>query len=221
MRLTAKLLLVRYDESFPDRKITGNFCIFTPVIRNKACRQKILGFNFNIRKMISNSVRALLPLLVLFIAAGCGDDDQQREFEQQAFQLPDGITETEGNGTIISEDPDDWRTSPFFQGLVFINPAFPNPVSIGDRLNIEVDIAGIDAVSGLTVAVLIDDAANAQFRSLYTVSQNPLPPGLTSIPINPVELGRFNSPESARGIHRLIIYDNRQNIISYGDVRVE
>jgi hypothetical protein len=56
---------------------------------------------------------------------------------------------------------------------------------------------------------------------LYTVSQNPVPPGLTSIPINPIELGRFNSPESARGIHRLIIYDNRQNIISYGDVRVE
>lgn len=171
--------------------------------------------------MISTSVRKILPLLVLLIASGCGEDDGQREFEQQAFQLPDAITETEGNGTIISEDPDDWRTSPFFQGLVFVDPAFPNPVSIGDRLSLEIDIAGIDAVSGLTVAVLIDDAANAQFRSLYTVSQNPLPPGRTSIPINPVELGRFNSPESARGIHRLIIYDNRQNIISYGDVRVE
>jgi len=163
----------------------------------------------------------VLFTLMILALSGCGQDDDQREFEQEAFQLPEGITETEGNGDIVSEDPDDWRTSPFFQGLVFVSPAFPNPVSIGDQLNLEIEVSGIDAVSGLTVAVLIDDAANAQFRSLYTVNQNPLPPGLTSIPINPIELGRFNSPESARGIHRLIIYDNRQNIISYGDVRVE
>ena len=163
----------------------------------------------------------VLFVVLLFALSGCGQDDDQREFEQEAFQLPEGITETEGNGDIVSEDPDDWRTSPFFQGLVFVSPAFPNPVSIGDQLSLEIEVSGIDAVSGLTVAVLIDDAANAQFRSLYTVNQNPLPPGLTSIPINPIELGRCNSPESARGIHRLIIYDNRQNIISYGDVRVE
>lgn len=165
--------------------------------------------------------RLLLPVLFIIALTSCGQDDDQREFEQEAFQLPEGITETDFDGTVISEDPDDWRTSPFFQGLVFVDPAFPNPVSIGDQLSLEIDIAGIDAVSGLTVAVLIEDAANAQFRTLYTDSQNPLPPGLTSVSINPVELGRFNNPESARGIHRLIIYDNRQNIISYGDVRVE
>ena len=165
--------------------------------------------------------RFLLPLLFLLALTSCGQDDDQREFENEAFQLPEGITETSGNGEIISEDPDDWRTSPFFAGLIFVNPAFPNPVTIGDQLSLEIEISGIDAVSGLTVAVLIDDAANAQFRSLYSINQNPLPPGLTSININPVELGRFNSPESARGIHRLIIFDNRQNIISYGDVRVE
>ena len=160
-------------------------------------------------------------ILLIFILAGCGQDDEQREFEQEAFQLPEGITETEGNGTIISEDPDDWRTSPFFQGLIFVEPAFPNPVSTSDQLSLEIEVSGIDAVSGLTVAVLIDDAANAGFRTLYTNSQSPYPTGLTSIPINPIELGRFNTPESARGLHRLIIFDNRQNIISYGDVLVE
>ncbi|WP_340102682.1 hypothetical protein [Rhodohalobacter sp. 8-1] len=159
--------------------------------------------------------------MLSLVCFSCGKDDDQREFEQEAFQLPEGITETEGNGEIITEDPNDWRTSPFFQGLVFVNPPFSNPVSIADQLSIEIEVSGIDAVSGLTVAVLINDAANAQFRTLYTHSQNPLPPGLTTVPINPIELGRFNSPESARGIHRLIIYDNRENIISYGDVRVE
>jgi|GEM_PF-177504 len=160
-------------------------------------------------------------ILFLFATAGCGQDDDQREFEQEAFQLPDGITETKGNGDVISEDPDDWRTSPFFQGLIFVEPAFPNPVTISDQLNLEIDITGFDAVSGLTVTVLIDNAANAPFRTLYTINENPLPPGFTSININPLELGRFNNPESARGIHRLIIFDNRQNIISYGDVIVE
>lgn len=169
----------------------------------------------------SFTLRTLLFCTMALLFFSCGQDDEQREFEQKAFQLPEGITETEANGTIISEDPDDWRTSPFFQGLVYINPPFPNPITIGNQLNIEVEVSGIDAVSGLTVAVLFEVGAGAQFRPLYTVNQNPLPPGLTSISINPVELGRFNTIESARGIHRLIIYDNRENIISYGDVRVE
>jgi hypothetical protein len=167
------------------------------------------------------TVRGFVIILSVFLMLGCGQDDDQRQFEQEAFQLPGGITETEGNGSIVSEDPDDWRIAPFFQGLISIEPIYPNPVSIGDQLSLDINVLGIDAVSGLTVAVLNEDAANAPFRSLYTVNQNPLPPGLTSIPINPVELGRFNNPESARGIHRLIIYDGRQNIISYGDVLVE
>lgn len=171
-----------------------------------------------------NSYKSYISILMIFTfiaAAGCGQDDDQREFEQEAYQLPEGITETEGNGTIISEDPDDWRTAPFFGGLITVEPIYPNPVSVSDQLSLDISVTGIDAVSGLTVAVLIENAANAGFRSLYSVSQNPVPPGLTSIPINPLELGRFNSPESARGIHRIIIFDNRQNIISYGDVRVE
>ncbi len=172
------------------------------------------------RMLHSFSLRMLLIFMLAFLSFSCGQDDDQREFEQEAFQLPEGITETEGNGDILSEDPDDWRTAPFFGGLVTVDPIYPNPVSIGDQLSLDINVSGIDAVSGLTVAVLIEDAANAQFRSLYTDSQNPLPPGLTSISINPVELGRFNNPESARGIHRLIIYDNRENIISYGDVEV-
>lgn len=191
----------------------------SPITQLNAKRFSVIDSIFS---MISQ--HCYLPVLLislLFLATGCGQDDDQREFENEAFQLPEGITETSGNGEIISEDPDDWRTAPFFAGLVFVDPAFPNPVSIGDQLSLNIDVAGIDAISGLTVAVLIEDAANAQFRSLYSINQNPLPPGLTSININPVELGRFNSPESARGIHRIIIFDNRQNIISYGDVRVE
>ena len=173
------------------------------------------------RRLGFHNISGISFILLLLIVVGCGQDDEQQEFEREAFQLPEGITETEGNGTIISEDPDDWRSAPFFQGLIFVKPAFPNPVSTSDQLNVEIEVSGIDAVSGLTVAVLIDDAANAGFRTIFTSSQSPFPTGLTPVPINPIELGRFNTPESARGLHRLIIFDNRQNIISYGDVLVE
>lgn len=212
----------RYNDSYPDCKYDLINCLLLILCINRKSSALIQLFILFFRRMLHSFTHRLILIIMLsLVSFSCGQDDDQREFEQEAFQLPEGITETEGDGDIIKEDPDDWRTSPFYQGLVFVNPAFPNPVSIADKLSIEIEVSGIDAVSGLTVAVLIDNAANAEFRSLYTVSQNPLPPGLTSIPINPVELGRFNSPESARGIHRLIIYDNQQNIISYGDVRVE
>lgn len=163
-------------------------------------------------------------LLVFFFVAlltNCGQNDDQREFEQQAFSLPDGITEADGSGEIINEDVDDWRIAPFYQGLISEIRVFPNPVTVSDQLTIEVNISGIDAVSGLTVALLLEDAVNSQFRILYSSLENPLPPGLTTVVINPVRLGRFDSIESARGLHRLILFDNQDNIISYGDVRVE
>ncbi len=167
-----------------------------------------------------NSPYLPIYLFILLFLSGCGQDDEQRKFEQQAFQSPSGITKTE-NGVPDSEDPDDWRTSPFFSGLIEITPPYPNPVLVSDQLTIEVNVSGIDAVSGLTVAVLIPDGDRSNIRVLRTVNENPLPPGLTTINLNPVQFGRFNNPESARGLHRIFFYDNRENIISYGDIRVE
>lgn len=166
---------------------------------------------------------AVLALLFMFsiVVSSCGQDDDQLAFEEQAFSLPQNITETDPSGKIVNEDPDDWRTAPFFQGLVFVNPAFPNPVQVSDRLDINVEITGIEAVSGLRVVVLLGSGPTIEFKPLYTSSERPLPPGLTVASINPVELGRFNTVESARGIHRVVLLDNRENVISYGDIRVE
>lgn len=158
-------------------------------------------------------------LIIGYFFTGCGQNDDQRDFENEAFSLDEQFTETEaGSGEVTSEDPDDWRTAPFFQGLVTVDPAFPNPVATSNQLNIEVHITGLDAVSGLVVWAYYE---NGGIKTLYSSTQNPVPPGLTSIPINPVELGQFNTPESARGIKRIILIDNQENIISYGDVMVE
>jgi len=173
-----------------------------------------------LQSRISHYVPVMMMLLILVLSS-CSQNDDQREFEQQAFQLPENITETSESGEIISEDPDDWRTAPFFQGLVFVNPPFPNPVLTSNQLQINVEITGIEAVSGLSVIVLIEGGINGEFRPIYTDTQSPMPPGLTTININPVQLGRFNTVESARGLHRLILVDGRENVISYGDVLVE
>lgn len=189
---------------------------------NHSCHSRTANICSSIPPAFSRAP-AVLSVLFMFtmVFTSCGQNDDQRAFEEQAFSLAENITETDPSGKIVTEDPDDWRTAPFFQGLVFVNPAFPNPVLVSDRLDINVEITGIEAVSGLRVVVLLESGPTIEFKPLYTSSEQPLPPGLTVASINPVELGRFNTVESARGIHRIILLDNRENVISYGDVRVE
>ncbi len=163
----------------------------------------------------------LMAMLLLFSAAACGQNDDQRDFEREAFSLPDGITETDERGQIIdgNEDPDDWRIAPFFAGLVFIDPLpGPNPVPIGDRITFEISSPFIDGISFLEIIVLIQDGTNFQPRSVYGPARFELS---ESISIDPVLFGRTGTAESARGLHRIILLDGRDAVISYGDVLVE
>lgn len=159
-----------------------------------------------------------IVLAVCFIAAGCSSSDSQREFENEAFAFPEGITKTNDRGQIINGevDPDDWRVGPFFQGLVNVDPAFPNPVLTNRRLSINIQITGLDAVSGVRVFVL-HDFNNPRF--IYQDPRSPLPPGLISINLNPLDIARL--PENPQGIYRLIITDGRDNVITYGDIQIE
>lgn len=159
-------------------------------------------------------------MFLVFSASGCSQDDDQRDFEQEAFSLPEGFTETDGSGRIISEDPDDWRISPNYSGIVTVDPPFPNPVQVSDIIQIHINPFQ-SAVFGLSVIVVIEGGTNLEFRPVYTDHRSPLPPGLSVMEVNPVHLGRFNTIESARGLHRLVLLDGRDNVISYGDVMVE
>jgi len=159
----------------------------------------------------------IITFLLLFVFFyGCGNNDAQRQFEQEAFQRPSGITETGQNGSVVSEDPDDWRIAPDFQGLVDVSPAFPNPVLTNDQIGIEFTALGIETVNGLEVAVLFEDGS---IRSLFIDNAVPLPPGLQIIPIQPPELARFES--EIVGLHRILLFDMNRNIITYGDLEVE
>jgi len=158
----------------------------------------------------------IVSILLILLLSGCGSNDAQREFEQDAFRQPAGITETNDRGEILNEDSDDWRISPFFQALVEVTPAFPNPVSTTGQLQIEVSVLGIESVNGLEVAELFEDGS---INTLFTDATNPLPAGIQPVIINPRQLGRFEA--EIRGLHRILIFDLRRNIISYGDVLVQ
>lgn len=163
---------------------------------------------------------SVLAIFLLFSAAACGQNDDQRDFERKAFSLPDGITETDERGQIVdgNEDPDDWRIAPFFAGLVFIDPLpGPNPVTIGDRITFSISSPIIDGISFLEIIVLLQDGTNFQPKSVYGPARFDLS---ESIIIDPVLFGRTGTAESARGLHRIILLDGRENVISYGDVKV-
>ncbi|REL37673.1 hypothetical protein DYD21_07770 [Rhodohalobacter sp. SW132] len=166
---------------------------------------------------------AAVAVLLIAIISACGQDDDQRDFEQEAFSLPDGITQTDNSGQIVegNEDPDDWRVAPFFQGLVYIDPLpFPNPVQVSDVLRIHVDPFQ-EALNGLIILVISENAANREPRQIYNHAQSPLPPGPTVVDLNPIQFSWNNTAQNARGLHRLILVDGSGNVISYGDILVE
>lgn len=161
----------------------------------------------------------LLFLSVLCFLSACGQgSDDQRKFEEAAFSPAEGITETENNGDIVegAEDTDDWRIAPFFQGVVNVRPAFPNPVLSNNQFHIELFVTGIDGVSGLRVFVIHDGDT---IKPVPPFDPNPLPTGAYPVILTPQEIARF--PNSPQGTYRIIVTDGRENVITYGDVRVE
>ena len=157
--------------------------------------------------------------MALLIAAGCGGvDDEQMAFERKAYRDAEGFTRTDASGRIVEEDGDDWRISPVFGGLMRVEPAFPNPVCATCPLYIHVTADVIDPMNGLYIAV---HSPGEYTRIVWSAQAGMLEPGLYVARLSPLELGRYGSVESARGLHRLILFDSREQVLSYGDVLVE
>lgn len=161
--------------------------------------------------------RFIIGIIFISIYACSSADDAQKKFEQEAFRLPNAFTETNSSGEIINADPDDWRISPFYSSFVEIRPAFPNPTS-GEVISLELLITGLGSVNGLEV-YFFDD--RDRLRLIFFDERSPLPTGFTLIQINPMEFSSGSTIAGAIGLHRVLIYDRRGNIISYGDIKVE
>tara|TARA_R100000908_G_scaffold65419_1_gene56060 strand:- start:34745 stop:35245 length:501 start_codon:yes stop_codon:yes gene_type:complete len=156
-------------------------------------------------------------LLMLLAISSCTRNDAQRDYEREAYTQASGFTETNNQGQVQSPDEDDWRTSPLFQGLIDVVPVYPNPTSTSQAVQFEVDVTGVQSVSGIEVMTRFPDNT---FRSLYQQFET-LEPGLTTFQINPLEFAQFGNPEGARGLNRVFIFDGRGQMITYGDVMVE
>lgn len=156
----------------------------------------------------------------LILLAGCAQNDDQREFERMAYSSPDGFTQTDEIGDIVdgNEDRDDWRISPFYQGLVDIDrPAYPNPVQTNGEVRIEI-FNRPDAITSLRVIVIFVDGGG--YSQNEVLERNPLPANSTSVlSINPQELSRFET--DLTGLKRIILLDATGNVVSYGDIKVE
>ena len=143
--------------------------------------------------------------------AGCDTAEQQNEFEDQAFSAPSGFTRTDKNGEILSEDQDDWRTSPVYSTRVLVDPAFPNPVPPGQFVTIPVQVREFDSVQG--GLELVGNDANGLPRRLDAI-RDASDPGAYIFTFNPSLLG-------VPGLVRLFIVDSRGGLVSYGDLLIE
>lgn len=157
-------------------------------------------------------LRLSVPIVLAFLVwVGCDTQEQQNEFEDDAFSIPSGFTRTDEGGQILSEDTDDWRTAPVYLTRVLIDPAFPNPVPPGGFVTIPISVREFNAVQGGLELVSFD--ANMLPRRLDFVAEASNP-GAYILAFNPALLG-------VQGLVRVYILDIRGNLVSYGDVFID
>lgn len=157
----------------------------------------------------------LIPLLISASFLGCTNNDAQTEFERKAYAPADGITEIDTQRNIISEDEDDWRPSPLYNGLVDITPVYANPLPYGSTSNLDIYVKGT-LLSSRIELYFLDLQNRPQFIQLIdNVSEF----SDSIFIINSQEFG--SNAELARGTYRLILFDGSQRIITYGDITIE
>lgn len=160
----------------------------------------------------------LLLLLCGMLLLSCSKSNDQRRFEDQALTPPQNISEYTANGQPVQNrnDPDDWRIGPMFRSLVTIQtPAHPNPVNFNSSFAIDIDIRGFESINGLQIFAFQDP--NRPIGPLFVSEQSQLPPGVTTVILEPTQFAQSASGDT---VFRILIYDNQQNLISYGDIEV-
>ncbi len=105
-----------------------------------------------------------------------------------------------------------------FAGYVDITvPAYPNPTR-GERIKIDILISGLESVNRLQVYTRTS-VGTPLF--LYGNMNAPIQVGLTQITLEAASFSELQSYQNAIGLHRVFIYDQRGNLITYGDVRID
>jgi hypothetical protein len=159
----------------------------------------------------------LIISCTLFVSCDTG---AQEAFRNAAGAVPNGFTRTNNGGVVQGTvDADDWRTAPFFIGLIRFEPVYQNPSTSANRyMTLDYTITSTDAIYGaLSIRayndngqfVLLDDQANATL------------PGIYSFHFDVSQLSASGSVSTISGkLHRIFVFSGGE-IVSYGDLMVE
>lgn len=178
--------------------------------------------------MFSNRVFPYLTILFLagfLLVAGCSKSDDQREFENQSLSAPNDFTVTPTEGEVTDNDPDDWRISPMYRGLINIGtgissfqPPYPNPMDFNQDLTINIYLSNIDNLDRIEVYSFefVSDAG----KPPITVRDDISSPSLVTLRVNGQEISGKSGGTQANGLYRIRILDGDLNVITYGDIKI-
>jgi hypothetical protein len=151
-----------------------------------------------------------IPVVFLAVLVGaCDSQGQQNEFVDDAELPPSGDTTTDILGEVLTEDRDDWRTSPIYAGKIRVDPVYPNP-SAGQFVTIPVSVLEFGGGQGGVVLRAEDNQGSLRLIDELLDAQQP---GAYILRFSPSALGRT-------GLIRLFIFDRLGELISYGDLKV-
>lgn len=169
--------------------------------------------------------RTILFLAGFLIVAGCSKSDDQREFENQSLSAPNDYTITPKEGEVTDNDPDDWRISPMYRGLINVGiglssfvPPYPNPMEYNQDLNIRIYLSNIDNLDEIRVYSFehVSDAGKTQIALRDDISS----PTLVTIRLNGQEISGKSGGSQANGLYRIRVLDGDFNVITYGDIKI-
>ena len=157
-------------------------------------------------------------LIAAVLSAGCDSNQSQLEFEDDANMPPSGIVFTDEDGNIVQDDPDDWRTSPAFAGIVRFDPAYPNP-TFSNLITITVIVQQFNELpGGLQLRGFDDTGRLVLLDDLPQATQ----PGAYTFVFSPSQFSVTGDLNAATGLHRVFIFGLRgtNEAISYGDILI-
>ena len=154
-------------------------------------------------------------LFFFMVLTSCKNDEAQMSFVNQAYSMPNNFTETDSKGLIINEDSDDWRISPVYIGLVEVRPIFPNPVQYGSSVSLEVNFKGTVYNSRIELGYL------SESNEWYVLQVREITSDFDFIDFTFYSNQFGTTAEQARGLHRLLLFDGNQRLITYGDLLIQ
>lgn len=155
---------------------------------------------------------SFLPLFVgiTLLLTGCDSQAKQEAFLDEANLPPAGFVQTDASGKVLKEDRDDWRTAPFFQGKIRVDPAFPNPTT-GGTVTIPLFVLEFNTMQGRMVLRARDNTGRLLLLDEILDASDP---GGYDFRFTPAVLG-------STGLHRVFIFDALGELVSYGDLMIQ